>query len=111
MLVLMPIALFAGMPAHVFEPSSLMYFVILAALASALPFTLEMIALRNLTALSLALNEPGTCGCSTLRFCIFRRNFIVDTMAGTGHHYQCVDWLYGDDTKKALNKKGAQAPF
>jgi len=36
----------------------------------------------------------------------------VDTMAGTGHHYQCVDWLYGDDTKKkALNKKGAQAPF
>ena len=52
MLVLMPIALFAGMPAHVFEPMSLMYFVILAALASALPFTLEMIALRNLTALS-----------------------------------------------------------
>ena len=29
-----------------------MYFIALAALASALPFTLEMIALRNLTALS-----------------------------------------------------------
>ncbi|WP_216937197.1 MULTISPECIES: EamA family transporter [unclassified Acinetobacter] len=52
MLVLMPIALFAGMPAHTFEPMSLLYFVALAVLASALPFTLEMIALRNLTALS-----------------------------------------------------------
>jgi inner membrane transporter RhtA len=52
MCVLMPIALFAGMPAHTFEPTSLMYFVALAVLASALPFTLEMIALRNLTALS-----------------------------------------------------------
>ena len=52
MCVLMPIALFAGMPAHTFEPKSLMYFVALAVLASALPFTLEMIALRNLTALS-----------------------------------------------------------
>jgi inner membrane transporter RhtA len=52
MCVLMPIALFAGMPAHTFEPTSLMYFIALAVLASALPFTLEMIALRNLTALS-----------------------------------------------------------
>lgn len=52
MLVLMPIALFAGMPAHTFEPMSLLYFVALAVLASALPFTLEMIALRNLSALS-----------------------------------------------------------
>ena len=52
MLVLMPIALFAGMPAHTFEPMSLLYFVALAILASALPFTLEMIALRNLSALS-----------------------------------------------------------
>lgn len=51
-LVLMPIALFAGIPAHTFEPVSLLYFVALAVLASALPFTLEMIALRNLTALS-----------------------------------------------------------
>ena len=52
MLVLMPIALFAGIPAHTFEPISLLYFIALAVLASALPFTLEMIALRNLTALS-----------------------------------------------------------
>ncbi|MFV5489839.1 EamA family transporter [Acinetobacter sp. ASP199] len=52
MCLLMPIALFAGMPAHTFEPMSLMYFLALAVLASALPFTLEMIALRNLTALS-----------------------------------------------------------
>ena len=51
-LVLMPIALLAGIPAHTFEPVSLLYFVALAVLASALPFTLEMIALRNLTALS-----------------------------------------------------------
>ncbi|RKG31634.1 EamA family transporter [Acinetobacter tianfuensis] len=52
MLCLMPIALFLGMPAHVFEPSNLIYFIALAVLASALPFTLEMIALRNLSALS-----------------------------------------------------------
>ncbi|MDM1335443.1 EamA family transporter [Acinetobacter pseudolwoffii] len=52
MLVLMPIALFSGIPAHTFEPISLLYFMALAVLASALPFTLEMIALRNLTALS-----------------------------------------------------------
>lgn len=52
MLFLMPIALFLGMPATVFEPSSLMYFILLAVLASALPFSLEMIALRNLSALS-----------------------------------------------------------
>lgn len=52
MLLLMPIALFAGMPAHTFEPVSLLYFVALAVLASAVPFSLEMIALRNLSALS-----------------------------------------------------------
>ena len=52
MCVLMPIALFSGMPTHAFAPTSLMYFVALAILASALPFTLEMIALRNLSALS-----------------------------------------------------------
>jgi inner membrane transporter RhtA len=52
MLLLMPIALFFGMPAETFEPSSLMYFIALAVLASALPFTLEMVALRNLSALS-----------------------------------------------------------
>ncbi|WP_333664945.1 EamA family transporter [Acinetobacter guillouiae] len=52
MLCLMPIALFSGMPLQVFESSSLIYFIALAILASALPFSLEMIALRNLSALS-----------------------------------------------------------
>ncbi len=52
MLILMPLALFNGLPANVFEPSNLVYFIALAVLASALPFSLEMIALRNLTALS-----------------------------------------------------------
>lgn len=52
MLCLLPIALFTGMPASVFEPSNLIYFIALAILASAAPFTLEMIALRNLSALS-----------------------------------------------------------
>jgi inner membrane transporter RhtA len=52
MLILMPLTLFSGLPTNVFEPSNLIYFVALAVLASALPFSLEMIALRNLTALS-----------------------------------------------------------
>lgn len=52
MLCLMPVALFSGMPLKVFEPSNLIYFIALAILASALPFSLEMIALRNLSALS-----------------------------------------------------------
>ncbi|MDV2469368.1 EamA family transporter [Acinetobacter chinensis] len=52
MLCLMPIALFTGMPISVFDPSNLIYFIALAILASALPFSLEMIALRNLSALS-----------------------------------------------------------
>ena len=52
MLCILPIALFTGMSPTVFEPSNLMYFIALAVLASALPFSLEMIALRNLTALS-----------------------------------------------------------
>ena len=71
MLVLMPIALFAGMPAHTFEPMSLLYFVALAVLASALPFTLEMIALRNLSALSfgtLMSLEPAIAALSGLFF-------------------------------------------
>lgn len=71
MLVLMPIALFAGMPAHTFEPMSLLYFVALAILASALPFTLEMIALRNLSALSfgtLMSLEPAIAALSGLVF-------------------------------------------
>lgn len=52
MLCLMPFALIQGMPATAFEPSNLIYFIALAILASALPFSLEMIALRNLSALS-----------------------------------------------------------
>ena len=52
MLCLMPLALITGMPASAFEPSNFIYFIALAILASALPFTLEMIALRNLSALS-----------------------------------------------------------
>jgi inner membrane transporter RhtA len=52
MLCLMPIALFLGMPAQVFEPSNFVYFIALAVLASALPFSLEMMALHNLSALS-----------------------------------------------------------
>ncbi|WP_180037222.1 EamA family transporter [Acinetobacter sp. YH16052] len=71
MLVLMPIALLAGMPAHTFEPMSLLYFVALAVLASALPFSLEMIALRNLTALSfgtLMSLEPAIAALSGLVF-------------------------------------------
>lgn len=52
MLCLMPIALWSGLSVHVFEASNLGYFIALAILASALPFSLEMIALRNLTALS-----------------------------------------------------------
>ncbi|MGE8540749.1 EamA family transporter [Acinetobacter sp. ANC 3813] len=52
MLCLMPLALLIGMPTSAFEPSNFIYFIALAVLASALPFTLEMIALRNLSALS-----------------------------------------------------------
>ena len=52
MLCLMPIALFSGLSMVVFEPENLIYFIALAVLASALPFSLEMIALRHLTPLS-----------------------------------------------------------
>lgn len=52
MLCLMPVALFSGFSIAVFEPFNFIYFIALAVLASALPFTLEMIALRHLTALS-----------------------------------------------------------
>lgn len=50
--ILLPLALFMGIPNTAFAPSNFIYFITLAILASALPFTLEMIALRNLTALS-----------------------------------------------------------
>lgn len=50
--ILLPLAIFMGFPNQVFEFSNFIYFIALAILASALPFSLEMIALRNLTALS-----------------------------------------------------------
>ena len=52
MLCLLPFAAFSGAIGHVFELPNLYYFIGLAILASALPFSLEMIALRNLTPLS-----------------------------------------------------------
>ena len=52
MLCLLPFAAFSGAVGHVFELPNLYYFIGLAILASALPFSLEMIALRNLTPLS-----------------------------------------------------------
>jgi inner membrane transporter RhtA len=52
MLCLLPFAVYSGAIDRVFELPSLYYFIGLAILASALPFTLEMIALRNLTPLS-----------------------------------------------------------
>src|SRR5690606_22526445 len=52
LLLLMPIALVAGMLARTVEAVGVLYFVALAVLASAVPFSLEMIALRNLSALS-----------------------------------------------------------
>ncbi|WP_130803474.1 EamA family transporter [Acinetobacter ihumii] len=52
MLFLLPIALCTGSFAHVFESPHIFYFIALAILASALPFSLEMLALKRLTALS-----------------------------------------------------------
>lgn len=52
MLCLMPVALFSGINQAIFQPQNLIYFFALAILASALPFTLEMVALRHLSALS-----------------------------------------------------------
>lgn len=51
-LILMPIAFFSGSMQHVFELPNFLYFIVLAILASAFPFTLEMLALKRLTALS-----------------------------------------------------------
>lgn len=51
-LLLIPIAFLTGSMAHVFELPYIFYFIALAILASALPFSLEMLALRRLTALS-----------------------------------------------------------
>ena len=52
MVILLPIALLTGSVAHVFELPNIFYFITLAILASALPFSLEMLALKRLTALS-----------------------------------------------------------
>ena len=67
----MPIALCSGFSSRIFEPAHLSYFIALAVLASALPFSLEMIALRNLTALSfgtLMSVEPAIAALSGLIF-------------------------------------------
>lgn len=50
--ILMPIALAMGMPSQVLNFPYIIYFILLAILASALPFSLEMIALRHLSPLS-----------------------------------------------------------
>ncbi|CAG69976.1 MULTISPECIES: EamA family transporter [Acinetobacter] len=52
MLILLPIALWMGAIDRVFELPHIFYFIALAILASALPFSLEMLALKRLTALS-----------------------------------------------------------
>ena len=52
MLILLPIAFWSGSVNHVFELPHIFYFIALAILASALPFSLEMLALKRLTALS-----------------------------------------------------------
>ena len=52
MLGLIPVALLSGINPTIFEPQNLIYFIALAILASALPFSLEMVALRNLSVLS-----------------------------------------------------------
>lgn len=52
MLGLIPVALLSGINSTIFEPQNFIYFIALAILASALPFSLEMVALRNLSALS-----------------------------------------------------------
>ncbi|MFP5067912.1 EamA family transporter [Acinetobacter pittii] len=50
--ILLPITFFSGSIGQVIELPYLFYFIGLAILASALPFSLEMLALRNLTPLS-----------------------------------------------------------
>ncbi|MFW1879157.1 EamA family transporter, partial [Acinetobacter pittii] len=49
--ILLPITFFSGSIARVIELPYLFYFIGLSILASALPFSLEMLALRNLTPL------------------------------------------------------------
>lgn len=49
MLFLMPFALYTGFSWDVIQPQNLFLLILLAILASALPFSLEMVALRNLS--------------------------------------------------------------
>ncbi|MEB3767222.1 EamA family transporter [Acinetobacter sp. MD2] len=50
--ILMPIALGLGMPSQVLDLPYALYFILLALLASALPFSFEMVALKHLSPLS-----------------------------------------------------------
>jgi inner membrane transporter RhtA len=71
MLCMMPIAIFVGMPSYVWQPNNLAIFFALAILASALPFSLEMFALRNLTPLifgTLTSLEPAIAALSAFIF-------------------------------------------
>lgn len=71
MLCILPIALMQGMSPQVFDVSNLWLFGILAVLASALPFSLEMIALRRLSPLAfgtLASLEPAIAALSGYLF-------------------------------------------
>ncbi|WP_347474249.1 EamA family transporter [Acinetobacter thermotolerans] len=52
LLMLLPLSLYVGIPASAFEPGNLFYFTIFATLASALPFCLDLFALRQISALS-----------------------------------------------------------
>lgn len=69
--LLLPIALWIGTPAKVLELPYLLYFIGLALLASALPFSLEMVALRNLSPLvfgTLTSLEPAVAALSGVLF-------------------------------------------
>lgn len=71
MLCLLPFAVFSGAVGHVFELPNLYYFIGLAILASALPFSLEMIALRNLTPLSFGSPDESGTRCGSLVWIYF----------------------------------------
>ena len=69
--VLLPIALWIGTPIKVLELPYLLYFIGLAFLASALPFSLEMVALRHLSPLlfgTLTSLEPAFAALSGVLF-------------------------------------------
>lgn len=69
--VLLPIALWIGTPVTVLQPPYLLYFIALAFLASALPFSMEMVALRHLSPLvfgTLTSLEPAFAALSGVLF-------------------------------------------